>query len=127
VTLAAVLLGFLISREFWDQDRRIALLGTLAVITILWAIAGQLYFLLEISLPPSMLSFLSTSGHPVRILYVAGLLLVAPTVVIPTYLVLSSDRAYQIVQDIAGGSARLSLAVPPARRRLPVILLLRNI
>jgi hypothetical protein len=127
VTLAAALLGFLISRRFWDQDRRIALLGTLVVITALWAIAGQLYFLYEISIPSPVLGFLAGSGHPVRLLYAAGLVLVAPTVLIPTYLLLTSDRAYTIVQDIAGRLATLSGLYLLLDAACLVILVLRNI
>lgn len=127
VTLAAVLLGFLVSRRFWDQERRIALLGSLAVITILWAIFGQLYFLLELSLPSPILGFLAASGHPVRLLYAAGLALVAPTVLIPTYLVLTSERAFRIVQDIAGRFGTLAWLYLFLDLVCLVILLLRNL
>jgi len=107
VTLAAVLLGFLISRQ-WEQGRRIALLSTLVLIAALWAMAGQLYFLWGISIPGTILGFLAGTGHPVRILYAVGLALVTPTVLIPAYLVLESDRVFQAVQEFSGRLALLA-------------------
>lgn len=126
VTLAAVVLGFLVSRRFWDQDRRIVLLGTLAVIAALWAIAGQLYFLWELNLPSPLLGFLAGSGHPVRLLYAAGLVLVTPTILVPTYLLLKSDRAYQLVQDLSGRLTTLSGLYLLLDAACLVILVLRN-
>ena len=107
VTLAAVLLGFLISRQ-WEQGRRIALLSTLVLIAALWAMAGQLYFLWGISIPGTILGFLAGTGHPVRVLYAVGLALVTPTVLIPAYLVLESDRVFQAVQEFSGRLALLA-------------------
>jgi hypothetical protein len=107
VTLAAVLLGFLISRQ-WEQGRRIALLSALVLIAALWAMAGQLYFLWGISIPGTILGFLAGTGHPVRILYAVGLALVTPTVLIPAYLVLESDRVFQAVQEFSGRLALLA-------------------
>lgn len=126
VTLAAFLLGFLISRRYWDQDRRIVLLGTLAVIVALWAIAGQLYFLWELNLPSSLLGFLAGTGHPVRLLYAAGLVLVTPTILVPTYLLLKSDRAYRVVRDLSGRLATLSGLYLLLDAACLVILFLRN-
>jgi hypothetical protein len=127
VALAAVLLGFLVSRRGWDQDRRVALLSTLVLVAALWAILGQLYFLWEVSLPSPLLSFLAASGHPVRILYAVALLLVAPTVLLPTYLVLKSERAYRSVQDFTGRLATLSVLYLLLDAVCLVILLLRNV
>jgi hypothetical protein len=127
VALAAALLGFLISRQWWDQDRRVALLGLLVVITALWAIAGQLYFVWDISFPAPFLKFLYATGHPVRILYAAGLVLVAPTVLVPTYLVLRSDRFYRLVQDLAGRLGLLSGLYLLLDAVCLVILVIRNL
>ena len=48
--LIAFLLGFLVSTR-WDPVKRISLMGTLVIIVSIWAILGQLYFMLGWSLP----------------------------------------------------------------------------
>ncbi len=96
VFLIAMLLGFLVSK-YWDSRRRIALMSSLVLITALWAMASQLFALLSISLPIWLIIFFVQQSHPLRALYVVSLLLVAPTVLIPTYLILKSDKALQVV------------------------------
>ena len=105
VFLVAVLLGFMVSRKF-DEGRRIALLSVLVLITALWAMASQVYFLWGISLPEQMMRFLAQSGHPVRVLYAASLALVLPTVLIPAFLVLKSNKVFNFVREL---TERLSL------------------
>ena len=105
VFLAAVLLGFLVSRQ-WDEGRRIALLSVLVLITALWAMTSQLYFLWGVSLPEQMMRFLAQSEHPVRVLYATGLALVLPTVLIPAFLVLKSNKVFHFVREL---TERLSL------------------
>ena len=105
VFLVAVLLGFMVSRKF-DEGRRIALLSVLVLITALWAMASQLYFLWGISLPEQMMRFLAQSGHPVRVLYAASLALVLPTVLIAAFLVLKSNKVFNFVREL---TERLSL------------------
>ena len=105
VFLAAVLLGFLFPRR-WEEGKRIALLSILVLVTTLWAMLGQLYFLWNLSLPDQAILFLAQTGHPLRILYAAILVVVIPTVLIPTYLVLRSDRSTRF---ILGLTERLSL------------------
>jgi len=105
VFLAAVLLGFLLPRR-WEEGKRIALLSILMLVTTLWAMLGQLYFLWNLSLPDQAILFLAQTGHPLRILYAAILVVVIPTVLIPTYLVLRSDRSTRF---ILGLTERLSL------------------
>ena len=105
VFLVAVLLGFMVSRKF-DEGQRIALLSVLVLITALWAMASQLYFLWGISLPEQMMRFLAQSGHPVRVLYAASLALVLPTVLIPAFLVLKSNKVFNFVREL---TERLSL------------------
>ena len=99
VFLVAALLGFLAPRR-WDEDRRIALLGVLALGAALWAMVGQLYFIWGVSLPGQIIHFLAQSEHPLRILYSASLVLVAATVLFPAYLVLSSNKAFRFTQGL---------------------------
>ena len=105
IFILAILLGFLISKK-WDEKRRIVLLGMLIVICSIWAMASHLYFLLEITPPAQVINFLAGVKHPLRTLYTSLLILVAPTFLIPAYLVLKSNTLYRFAQD---GMDRLSL------------------
>jgi hypothetical protein len=98
VFLVAIILGFLISKH-WHQQR-IALLSTLVLITALWSMACQLHALLGMSYPIWFLNFLAQQEHPVRVLYVIGLLLVSFTVLLPTYLILKSNKALRFVWEL---------------------------
>lgn len=91
VFLAALLLGFLVSRK-WNEDRRLTLIGILVFITSLWAMAGYLFFMLNISVPGETILFFAGLAHPLRVLYAVILALVGSTVVLPVYLVLRSEK-----------------------------------
>ncbi len=105
VFLVTVLLGFLISKK-WHEDRRNALLGNLVLTTSLWAIAGYLYFMLQVSIPGETIGFLASLAHPLRFLYAVSLVLVGLTVTLPTYFILRSDK---FLGFIKGLFERLSL------------------
>ena len=103
--LAIVLIGLLISTK-WREDRRIALLSIITFITAFWAIEGQAYFIWGSYLPAQFLRYVESAEHPLRLLYAAALAIVVPTIVIPVYLVLKSDRFLNLVQ---GFIERISL------------------
>ena len=98
VFLVALILGVLISKH-WHQQR-VALLSILVLITALWSIASQLQALLGTSYPSWFLNFLAQQEHPVRVLYMIGLLLVTPTILLPTYLILKSNKVLRFVQEL---------------------------
>jgi len=98
VFLVTVVLGFLISKH-WHQQR-VALLSILVLITALWSMAGQLHALSGMSYPSWFLNFIVQQEHPVRVLYVIGLLLVTPTVLLPTYLILKSSKTLRFVREL---------------------------
>lgn len=91
VFLAALLLGFLVSRK-WNEDRRLTLMGILVFITSLWAMIGYLFFMLNISVPGETILFFANLEHPLRVLYAVILALVGPTIALPAYLVLRSEK-----------------------------------
>jgi hypothetical protein len=99
VFLVAALLGFLVSRK-WAEERRIALIGTLVFITSLWAMAGYLFFMLNISIPRETILFLKSLAHPLRVLYAISLALVGPTIAIPVFLVLRSEKFLKGLQSV---------------------------
>lgn len=102
---ASILLGLLVPTK-WHEDRRVALLSVLALVTTLWAIEGQAYFVWGSYVPEPVLRFLGTLEHPLRFLYAGVLVLVVPTILIPVYLVLKSDRFLNLMQGLV---ERLSL------------------
>jgi len=105
IFVLAAVLGFLISRV-WTEERRIALMSTLVMIASLWAMAGYLYFLLEIKVSGQIIGFLVGLEHPLRFIYAVSLTLVAGTVLLPTYFLLKSDG---FLKAIRGLFERLSL------------------
>jgi hypothetical protein len=105
VFLVAMLLGFFVSKK-WSEDRRIALVGILVFIASLWAMVSYLYFMLSWSLPGESLLFMAGLAHPLRFIYAVGLALVGPTVAIPAYFVLQSEK---FMKGVKGGFERLSL------------------
>jgi hypothetical protein len=105
VFLVAVLLGFLVAKK-WNEDRRIALVGILVFITSLWAIVSYLYFMLNWSLPGETILFVAGLDHPLRFLYAACLVFITPTVIIPAYFVLRSEK---FLAGVQGLFERLSL------------------
>jgi hypothetical protein len=99
IFLMMVLLGYLISAR-WDQDRRIALLTYLVLIAALWAIIGQLFFLLEVALPGPLIDLLAHSDHPLRVLYGAVFVIVTLSVFLPALLVMRSERAFRFMRGL---------------------------
>jgi len=99
IFLVTALLGYLASGR-WNQERRIALLAGLVLISALWAMLGQLYFLLEASLPGAFIAFMAQTDHPLRVLYGATLAVVTLTFLGPALLVLRSDRVFHFVRGM---------------------------
>lgn len=91
VFLAALLLGSFVSRK-WNEDRRLTLIGILVFITSLWAMVGYLFFMLNVSIPGETILFFAGLAHPLRVLYAVILALVGPTIALPAYLVLRSEK-----------------------------------
>ena len=98
-------LGLVVSPK-WTEDRRVALLSILALVTALWAIDDQAYFVWGSYVPEQFVWYAATLKHPLRFLYGAALALALPTIVIPVYLVLKSDRFLNLMQGLI---ERLSL------------------
>lgn len=85
-------LGFLVPR-CWDREKRIALLFTLIVLLALWGILSQLYFLAGMTTPPQLIAWIVSFPRPLVGLYLIALTLVTPTVALPVWLVLRSERS----------------------------------
>jgi hypothetical protein len=105
VFLVVVLLGFLTPKQ-WKIDQRVAFLSLLILITAIWGMIGQLLFLWNIFLPVQAIQFLRNSSHPLRIIYAVCLMVVTPTVLLPIYVFIRSNKAVIIMQNL---TERLSL------------------
>jgi hypothetical protein len=105
VFLVFASLGFLIARP-WGQETRLALLSVLVLVLSFWAIVSQLYFLLNISFPEPIIRLFAQAPHPLRVLYVTATVMVAPTLIIPAWLVLRSNKVVRFMQGLI---ERLSL------------------
>ncbi|MBM3143470.1 MAG: hypothetical protein FJ010_00615 [Chloroflexi bacterium] len=105
VFVIALASSFLIS-SCWEEDKRVTVLSALIVITGIWAIVNQLFFLLGFSTPEIIFRLLLESTHPLRILYALCAVLALPTILLPVYGVLKSERAFSIIRNLI---ERLSL------------------
>ena len=107
VALFAVvsLFGLLVSTK-WNEERRVALLSVLVLIMALWAVDGQAYFVWGSYVSAQALWYIASLEHPFRFLYGTVLAIVFLTTAIPAWLLLKSDRFFQLVQGLM---ERLSL------------------
>ena len=125
VFIVVALLGILVPRR-WD-DRRVALLSILFLITAIWGMVGQEYFFLKISLPDGIVQALVHSAHPVRIMYLSVLPFVFLTVAAPTYFILKFDKGFKVAQDFIERVTLLALFYLLLGFIGLVIVILRNI
>lgn len=91
IFLAAVLLSFLLPRR-WSETQRLVLIGSLAVLVSLWGILGQLYFVLDLSVPPVLMRVMAGNAHPFRIVYGAFLVVAVLSILLPVYGVMRSEK-----------------------------------
>lgn len=105
IFLLVTLLGLLLPKS-WDSDRRISLLAFLILITAVWAMISQLLFLWNVSLPAQAIEYLRHSDHPLRITYAACLMVITPTVLLPAYSLVRTNKAVTVMQNLI---ERLSL------------------
>ena len=99
VFLVFTALGFLIPRQ-WKPNKRVGFLILLFLLLSAWGIISQLLFLWNINLPESAILFLAHSGHPLRYIYAGLLAIVIPTIALPVYFFLGSDRMLAQIEDL---------------------------
>jgi hypothetical protein len=124
--LMAALLGYLMSPR-WEMGRRIGVLIIVVLVLSLWAMVGQLFFLLNIRVPAAILQFLAHTGHPLRILYVAVPAIVAATFVIPLILVLRTGRGMRVMQGLIERLSLLAMLYLVLDAAALVIVIIRNV
>jgi len=97
--LVMTAVGFVAPKQ-WDIDTRIAFSSLLFLITAIWGMISQLLFLWNVNLPVPMLQFLARTEHPLRWLYVGTLAIVIPTVLLPVYFFLRSNKVLLFMKDL---------------------------
>ena len=102
-----VLVGFFLPKQ-WEENKRIAFLSMIVFLVALWAIIGQLYFMLNIDLPSGLMMFLVRSGHPLRWIYAGLFVLVSLTVIVPVYFFIRSEKMYRSIFNFIDRLAVLS-------------------
>lgn len=126
VFLAAALLGFLVSGH-WGPQWRISFLAVLVLILSLWAIAEQLYFLLNMKPPALLVDFLVHTDHPFRALQAGVIMLVSATFLIPTVLLLRSSKVPRFVEGLIDRLSLLTMFYLVFDLAGLVIVLIRNL
>jgi len=111
----------------WEIDRRIAFLSLLVIITALWAILGQASFIWNIYLPSALRQFVTRSEHPFRLLYGMYLAFVIPTVLLPVYFFIRSNRSVKWMQELVERLSTLTLFYLFFDAAGLIIVILRNL
>ena len=102
-----VLVGFFLPKQ-WEENKRIAFLSMIVFLVALWAIIGQLYFMLAIDLPSGLMMFFVRSGHPLRWIYAGLFVLFSLTVIVPVYFFIRSEKMYRSIFNFIDRLAVLS-------------------
>ena len=102
-------------------------MGTLVIIVSIWAILGQLYFMLGWSLPAAWIQTLAQTAHPLRIIYLIALILVGLSVLLPVYAQLKSDKLSQMTYEFFDRLAMLVVLYLVLDFASIVIIIVRNI
>ena len=76
----------------WNENKRVTVLGVLVLLTAIWTIIGQLYFLLDFNFPLSWIRAIARNPHPLWVLYGVVLVFVGPSVLIPAYGILKAGQ-----------------------------------
>ncbi len=119
-------LGFLVSRR-WSVERRVALMGTLLLLTALWSMLEQTYFLTGARAPLWALRAIAATGRPVLAMYIVALALVSLSVVVPVYFILRSEKALKFTLDFMDRLSTLTLLYLFLSFAGMMIILVRNL
>jgi hypothetical protein len=124
--VVTALLGLLIPRR-WEPERRTALLSVLVLVLCVWAMLGQLFFLTNARLPEGLIAFLVRSGHPLRIMYPAIVVLVGVSFVLPAWAVMRSARGLQAAGGLIERLGLLAMLYLVFDAAALVIVVIRNL
>jgi hypothetical protein len=90
--LVCVLILSLILPKNLTVVKKVTTMGILIILVALWAIVGQLYFLVDIKLPNALIEAIANKPHPLWIIYGGLFPIVSATVMLPVYSNLKSEK-----------------------------------
>lgn len=106
--LVLIILSQLISRK-WPQDRRLAIIGLVYLVAALWGIGGQLFFIQEWRIIPSIFTFLVNSGRPLLFILIGLVALIIPSIIIPTAALIRSRKFEKFFIELLDRLSALTL------------------
>ena len=108
VFLIMAIIGFVIPRQ-WDANKRVSFLTLIIFLLAIWGMIGQLLFLWNINPSDQTIQFLAQSGHPLWYLYGVSLAIVIPSILVPVYFFLRSDKLSLAIQELVDRLLVLSI------------------
>jgi hypothetical protein len=84
VLVCVLILSFMLPKSL-PVVKKVTTMGILTLLVALWAIVGQLYFLVDIKIPNALVEAIARNPHPLWIIYGGLLPIVSATVVLPVY------------------------------------------
>lgn len=125
--VVVVLLGLFLTPRHWAVDKRISFLSLLVLILSVWGMIVQLLFLWQVFPPDWIVGLLIRWGRPLLGLYLISLLFVVPSVVLPVYLFLRSDRMTRSIREFSERLSPLMTAYLFLDLAGLIIVIIRNI
>lgn len=111
----------------WEVNRRVAFLTLLLFITSIWGMVSQLLYVWNVWLPFSWLKLFASTGRPLLMLYLLSLAIVVPTVTLPVYAFVRSNKTLTSLLDIMDRLTTLSLLYLFLDAVGLIIIVIRNI
>lgn len=121
------LLGLFLTPGQWSVEKRISFLSLLVLILAVWGMIAQLLFLWKVFPPDWVVQLLIRWGRPLLGLYLISLLFVVPSVVLPVYLFLRSDRMTRAIQEFGERLSPLMSAYLFLDLAGLIVVILRNV
>lgn len=110
----------------WGYKKAL-LLSAAALLASSWGLLGQLYFTLEVQFPAAFITWLANAAHPLRLLYLLILLLVAATIVVAFSLLLFCPKAADRFQSLLNPLTTLSFVYLCLDLGALIVVLVRNL
>ena len=124
--VVAALLGWLLPRG-WEPERRIGVLSVLVLVLAVWAMLGQLYFLLNVRLPAGLIAALVRSQHPLWLMYTVVPAVVGLSFALPVWAVMRAGRGVPALVGVIERLGLLAMFYLAFDAAALVIVVIRNI
>ncbi len=121
------LLGLFLTPRQWSVEKRISFLSLLVLILAVWGMIAQLLFLWKVFPPDWVVQLLIRWGRPLLGLYLISLFFVVPSVVLPVYFFLRSDRMTRAIQEFGERLSPLMSAYLFLDLAGLIVVILRNV